>query len=275
MEPLPSDVLDAVRGAAARDGLVVVLTGAGISAESGIPTFRGPEGWWTVGSVRYTPQDLATRATFGRAPEAVWSWYLHRLATVRDASPNAAHRALVDIENALADRFVLVTQNVDSLHRRAGSTRVYDIHGSLESVRCADACTLQLLPLPTALAERASGPSLGDAERSALTCPSCGGWLRPHVLWFDEMYDEEHFRFDSTISAAGRASVLLVVGTSGATTLPALTARTAASAGATIVDVNPEDNPFADVARQTGGVAIRATASSALPALVEPLTSPG
>lgn len=281
MEPLTNEVLETVGQAAARDGLVVALTGAGISAESGIPTFRGAEGWWTVGSVRYTPEDLATRATFGHAPEAVWSWYLHRLAHVRAAEPNPAHRALVEIEAALEDRFLLVTQNVDGLHRRAGSARMYEIHGSLDFVRCADACTPELRPLPRALGaqppEGAEPPEgeLAPADRAALACPACGAWLRPHVLWFDEAYDEDHFRFDSTLAAAGQASLLLVVGTSGATTLPALVARTAASAGATLVDVNPEDNPFAKAALDTGGVAIRASASAAVPALVDPIASRG
>ena len=275
MEPLTSEVRETVAGAATRGGLVVALTGAGISAESGIPTFRGPEGWWTVGSVRYTPQEIATRATFGHAPGAVWAWYLHRLATVRVAAPNAAHHALVDIERALGDRFVLVTQNVDGLHRRAGSTRMYEIHGSLEFVRCADACTSELRPLPELLADGPPTDGLTDAQRSALTCPSCGGWLRPHVLWFDEVYDEEHFRFDSTIAAAERATLLVIIGTSGATTLPALMARAAAGAGATLVDINPEDNPFGDAARETGGAVVRSPASEVLPGLVAAITGAG
>ena len=275
MEPLTSEVRETVAAAATRGGLVVALTGAGISAESGIPTFRGPEGWWTVGSVRYTPQEIATRATFGHAPEAVWAWYLHRLAAVRDAAPNAAHHALVDLERALGDRFVLVTQNVDGLHRRAGSTRMYEIHGSLEFVRCADACTSELRPRPELLGDGPPAEGLTDAQRSALTCPSCGGWLRPHVLWFDEVYDEEHFRFDSTVAAAERATLLLIIGTSGATTLPALMARAAAGAGATLVDINPEDNPFGDAARETGGAVVRSPASAALPGLVAAIAGGG
>lgn len=272
MPGLEADVVDRVRAGVRRDGRIVVLTGAGVSAASGIPTFRGPEGWWTVGSVRYTPQQLATAEMFGHRPEAVWSWYLSRLAVVREAEPNPAHDALVDLEAAVGDRFLLVTQNVDGLHRRAGSVRLYEIHGALELLRCAEDCVSELWPLPHQLTTRSPGPELTSADRRALTCPSCGSWLRPHVLWFDEGYDERHFRLESTLAAAEEASLLLTVGTSGATTLPALAVRAAAGAGATLVDVNPEENPFGDAARQAGGAVVREAATDALPKLVEVVT---
>src|SRR5512138_2460273 len=126
MEQRLAELLEGVR---AKDGKVVALTGAGISAESGIPTFRGAEGYWVVGSRNYMPQEMATLEMFERAPEEVWRWYLYRFGICRDASPNAGHAALVSLEDALGDRFTLVTQNIDGLHRRAGSRRVYTIHG--------------------------------------------------------------------------------------------------------------------------------------------------
>ena len=112
----------ALAAALAGDGAFVVVTGAGVSAESGIPTFRGQDGYWTVGSRVYHPQELATHAAFRRMPEEVWRWYLYRLGVCRAAEPNPAHVALVELERALGDRFRLVTQNVDGLHLRAGSS---------------------------------------------------------------------------------------------------------------------------------------------------------
>ncbi len=117
MEPRLAEILEDVRRAS---GKVVALTGAGISAESGIPTFRGTDGYWVVGSRNYMPQEMATREMFERAPEEVWRWYLYRFGVCRHAAPNAGHAALVRLERALGDRFTLVTQNIDGLHRRAG-----------------------------------------------------------------------------------------------------------------------------------------------------------
>lgn len=259
---------DAVR----RGGRIVALTGAGISAESGIPTFRGPEGYWTVGSRVHRPQDLATWATFSRAPELVWPWYLWRRGVCRAARPNAAHEALVRLEAALGDRFLLVTQNVDGLHMRAGTSlaRLYPIHGSLEFMRCAAECTRDIHPLPQGLSGGRDDTVLVPDVRAALRCPACSGWARPHVLWFDECYDEERYHFDSAVRAAREAALLLVVGTSGATTLPALMAREMVARGAPILDVNAGENPFADAALASGvGVALRGPATQWVPLVVE------
>jgi NAD-dependent deacetylase len=137
---LPSPLSqDLAREIAASRGLIVFLTGAGISAESGVPTFRGPEGYWRVGSRHYQPTELATAAAFAQIPEEVWRWYLYRRAVCRVAEPNAAHLALVEAERRLGERFLLVTQNVDGLHGRAGSSaaRTYQIHGNIDFCRCA------------------------------------------------------------------------------------------------------------------------------------------
>jgi NAD-dependent deacetylase len=267
---LPAEAAALVAEALAGGGRIVVLTGAGVSAASGIPTFRGPEGYWTVGSDVYTPQQLATQAMFRSDPARVWTWYLWRLGVCRAAEPNPAHHALVDMERALGDRFLLITQNVDGLHTRAGSTlaRTYAIHGHIERMRCAGGCGATLLDVPAGVGVKESGDGLTATDRRLLRCPSCGGWARPHVLWFDELYDEASYRFDSSLRAARDATLLVTVGTSGATNLPSLVVRTAVDAGAALVDVNPEGNPFGDLAqRLPRGAAVRAEAADALPAL--------
>jgi NAD-dependent deacetylase len=263
LEALLRDVRDA-------RGNVVVLTGAGISAESGIPTFRGTDGYWVVGSRNYMPQEMATREMFDRAPEEVWRWYLHRFGLCREAEPNAGHAALVALERALGERFTLVTQNIDGLHRRAGSQRVFCIHGDAAWVRCADGCGLGKADLPP-IVPRGPEP-LTAAERRALRCPGCGGWLRPHVLWFDEYYDEENYRMESALRAAAAADLLLVVGTSGATNLPMQIGQLAFRRGTALVDVNPEENPFAELARRSPrGFFARGSACERLPAIAAAL----
>ena len=268
MEPKLQALLDDVRRAGGR---VVALTGAGVSAESGIPTFRGAEGYWVVGSRNYMPQEMATHEMFERAPDEVWRWYLYRFGVCKDAHPNAGHAALVRLERALGERFTLVTQNIDGLHRRAGSERVYCIHGDAAYVRCARDCGQARMDLPV-LPRRGKDDPFTPAERAALTCPRCGGWLRPHVLWFDEYYDEENYRMDSALRAAERADLLLVVGTSGATNLPMQIGRIAFLRGATLVDVNPEENPFAELAaRAERGFFARGAACERLPGIVAAL----
>ena len=255
-----------------RVGNLVVLTGAGISAESGIPTFRGKEGYWVLGSREYQPQEMATRAMFTRDPPAVWAWYLYRRGLCRRAAPNAGHRALVDLEYLLGDRFRLVTQNVDGLHIRAGNSpvRTYQIHGSIDRARCADACSDEIWPLPEKLGlDKERGQALTADEEALLRCPRCSGWARPHVLWFDEYYDEQYYRFDSSIRAAASADVLLVLGTSGATNLPLQMGQCAMSTGALIVDINLEENPFSRLALANGGKFLRGKCGDVLPTVVD------
>ena len=261
--------LDRFRGG---DGTLLILTGAGISAESGIPTFRGRDGFWTVGSVNYTPMEMATRAMFRRAPEEVWAWYLARFDACRAAEPNAAHYAIAALERHYGDRMTLVTQNIDGLHQRAGSSdaRTLAIHGDARLMRCAGSSHDEPVPLPALPPPRAPLP---EDVRSALTCPRCGGWMRPHVLWFDEYYDERFYRSESALRAAAEAELLIVVGTTGSTTLPVQIAYICESRGVPIIDVNPEENPFGEMARAGGGVVIRETATSALPRIMRLLTS--
>lgn len=251
---------------------ITVLTGAGISAESGIPTFRGPEGYWNIGSKVYMPQEMATLTMFQRRPEEVWSWYLYRLGVCLHARPNAGHRALAEMERGLGDRFILITQNIDNLHIVAGNTlmRTYQIHGNINYTRCSNDCTPELLPLPEELRRQRQDDSLSTAELQLLHCPGCGAWLRPHVLWFDEFYDEVHFRFDSSITRAGETDLLLIVGTSGATTLPNIIASTVLNCGKTIIDINIDENPFSTLARKSDhGGFIKGSSAEILPELIQ------
>lgn len=251
---------------------ITVLTGAGISAESGIPTFRGPEGYWTVGSKVYMPQEMATLEMFLQHPQEVWQWYLYRLGVCLHAQPNAGHLALATMEQRLNDRFVLITQNIDNLHIRAGNSlqRTYQIHGNINFTRCSKQCSNELRPLHEELKVERKKVPLTTGETRLLQCPDCGEWLRPHVLWFDEYYDEEHFRFESSMTRANDTDLLIIVGTSGATTLPNHVATTVYGRDRTIIDINIEENPFSELAKNSreGGF-IQGRASQILPELME------
>jgi NAD-dependent deacetylase len=252
---------------AGEPGPVTLLTGAGISAESGIPTFRGKEGYWVVGSREYHPQELATRSAFERLPEEVWRWYLYRWTVCRDAAPNGAHLAVAELEDALGDELVLVTQNVDGLHLRAGNSlqRTYQIHGNLDYMRCVNGCGSGLSLLPASVPRFGKDTPLDTETAATLHCDSCRGWYRPHVLWFDESYDEELYRFESSLDAAARCRLLITVGTTAATNLPNQMVAVAARRGVPIIDINPEPNPFSEIAEATGGLWIKEPASEALP----------
>lgn len=272
-DPLPDELLGRLRGS---NGPVVFLTGAGISAESGIPTFRGPEGYWRVGSRNFQPQEMATARAFSSMPEEVWRWYLYRRGVCQAAAPNAAHRALVDAAGALGDRFLLVTQNVDGLHLRAGGDpgRVYQIHGNLDLCRCVRGCPPVVRPLPDAIpAQWPKERALDDGIRQALRC-GCGDRLRPHVLWFDESYDEPLYRYVSALRAAETAAALIVIGTSGATTLPARMCQVAAARGAPLIVLDVEPTVFSELAQSSpAGRFIRGPAVETVPALVRQLSA--
>jgi NAD-dependent deacetylase len=211
------DAVDRLR--AARH--VAVLTGAGVSAESGIPTFRDAlTGLWA----RYRPEDLATPEAFARDPALVWSWYEWRHGLVARAEPNSAHRALARLESLVA-RLTLVTQNVDGLHQRAGSSAVWELHGSLLRARCSGGCA-------------GRGPWPAGHDRP-LPCRRCGAPLRPDVVWFGEPLPEQ--AITAARDAARACDVFLSVGTSNlvepAASLPWMAAR----AGALVLVVNPTE----------------------------------
>ena len=173
----------------ARPRTTVVLTGAGVSADSGIPTFRGERGLWR----NYRPEDLATPEAFARDPLLVWEWYEWRRGLVREAKPNAAHLAIARLPNA-----IVVTQNVDGLHQRAGSKDVIELHGNLFRTRC----TLE-----------ESRQDAADAFTDLPPLCNCGAMLRPDVVWFGELLPPG--AFERAARAVRDADLLLVIGTSG------------------------------------------------------------
>jgi NAD-dependent deacetylase len=219
---------------------------------------------------------MATAEAFRRMPEEVWRWYLFRRGACRAAEPNAAHRALVALEERLGDRFLLVTQNVDGLHLRAGQSpaRTYQIHGNIDFCRCRDGCPPAVRPLPAALPDAwSSERRLSDAERALLRC-ACGAPLRPHVLWFDESYDEPLYRYQSALRAAEEAVALIVVGTSGATTLPARMCELVAARGAPLIVLDPEPTVFSELAeRSPRGRFLRGAATALVPALAHQIVA--
>jgi NAD-dependent deacetylase len=260
--------LDTLRRIADNGGQFVFLTGAGISAESGIPTFRGPEGYWTVGSEVYHPQELATWAMFSTNPQLVWPWYLWRQSVCRKAHPNRAHMDLVTLEQHLGERFTLVTQNVDGLHHRSGNslTRTLEIHGNINFFRCSNGCSPRK-PMPE-LPNIGMNSGFQKEWGEALECSVCRSWMRPHVLWFDECYDEELYRFESAIAATHQADALIVVGTTGTTSLPAHMLQIAQMSGTPVFDINPNDNPFARVALNGSGAWLNQSATAGMAEVV-------
>lgn len=225
----------------------VVLTGSGISAESGIPTFRDAQtGLWA----RYRPEDLATPEAFERDPALVWQWYQARREQIAAARPNAGHLALAALERLLS-KLTLVTQNVDGFHQRAGSTGVLELHGNIHRNRCSlDNQPVQVVTEGTTKPPR---------------CPSCGGRVRPDVVWFGEPVPR------GTLLAAEAAlsscDLFLSIGTSSIVQPAAGLAASAREAGAMIVEINPADTPLTRMA----DITIRGPAGMALPALVAAL----
>ena len=242
---------------------VIALTGAGISAESGIPTFRTPgSGLWD----RYPVRDFATPEGWARNPQLVWGWYTHRRRLARRSQPNAGHLALATLE-AYYPNFTLVTQNVDGLHSAAGSQNVLELHGSLRRFLCSAEGT----PVEWADPQDDDPEALAALERGETppvpTCPQCGALLRPAVVWFGENLPEDALALAE--EAARHADVCFVVGTSALVYPAADLPRIAQRHGALIVEVNPEPT---ELSRRVD-VSLRAAAGVALPRLVEIITA--
>jgi NAD-dependent deacetylase len=202
---------------------VVVLTGAGVSAESGVPTFRGPGGLWRS----FKPEDLATPEAFARDPRLVWEWYDWRRGLVAAAQPNLGHYALVTLEKR-APEFTLITQNVDGLHARAGSRRSLEVHGSLWRTRCVECREIRddrRVPLP-ALPPRCA----------------CEGLLRPDIVWFGEALPLDVLR--EVRKAIESCDLMLVVGTSGLVQPAASFGDSALARGVPMIEVNPDPTPL-------------------------------
>jgi len=270
---MDQDLTRVLKEVAQSSGRITILTGAGISAESGIPTFRGPEGFWTIGSQEYQPQEMATYQMFRQKPDEVWKWYLYRIGICGQARPNAGHLALVEMEKLFGNRFILITQNVDNLHVRAGSSleNTFQIHGNIFYTRCAHQCSQKIHPVPAGLTGgKAKGEELTETERELLVCPDCGKRTRPHVLWFDEMYDEHYYRYQSSLNAAAVTDLLIVVGTSGTTNLPNQIVWVVKSRDGIIVDINIEENPFSHLAvKSRQGFFIKEPSNTALPRILK------
>lgn len=253
---------------------VTALTGAGISAESGIPTFRGRDGFWTVGSRNYRPEELATRRAFERTPRDIWAWYLGRIHACRGALPNAGHIALARLAEFVGtERFALITQNVDGLHARSGVRPecLFEIHGNIRKMRCFDECPDSLRDLPEDF-DFSALPAIAERDWGRLQCESCGAPMRPHVLWFDEYYEERYHRSESALRALERSDLLLVIGTSGATTLPVMAVEFALASQMEIIEINTERSSFtAAIEAAPEGRFIQGAASSSLPHFVERL----
>jgi NAD-dependent deacetylase len=226
---------------------VAVLTGAGISAESGIPTFRGDQGLWK----RFRPEELASFDAFMANPTLVWEWYHFRRDIVRNAEPNPGHLALARWESHTPE-FSLITQNVDGLHERAGSTNIIELHGNIMRDRCLDCGLMQ------------QGTEHEDVEELP-HCP-CGGRLRPDVVWFGEMLPEG--AIETAFLRAAECELCLSVGTSAVVTPAANVPMVALRNGATLVEVNPEPTPLSHHAHFT----LFGSAGDVLPALVEAAT---
>jgi NAD-dependent deacetylase len=243
MTPTPLEI-QRVRDWLAAAARVAVLTGAGISAESGVPTFRGKDGLWQG----FRATDLATPEAFARDPKLVWRFYNWRRELLAPLRPNPAHEALVRLEGKVS-QFILLTQNIDDLHRKAGSRNIVELHGNIWLVRC-------IRCLRVSRNEEAPLPELP-------TCPECGDLLRPHVVWFGEALDPAEL--ERAVDAARSCQVMLVIGTSAVVQPAASLALVARERGARVVEVNLEATPYTRLLDE----ALHGKAGTLVPQLVE------
>lgn len=224
---------------------VVVLTGAGISAESGVPTFRDAlTGLWA----KYDPQELATPEAFRNNPRLVWEWYAWRRNLVSEVEPNPGHLALAALERRVSE-FTLITQNVDSLHQRAGSTLVIELHGNLSRVKCSE--------------EDRIVETWAESGDIPPRCPFCGGMLRPDVVWFGEMLPVQELR--RAIQASRSADMFLTIGTSALVQPAASLPFEALENGAEVIEINIDRTPLSPWMTYT----LQGKAGVILPALIE------
>ncbi len=227
---------------------IAVLTGAGISAESGIPTFRDAQtGYWA----KFSAHELASPRAYAQDPKLVWDWYAQRFATCIAAQPNAAHKLLAALEKS--QNLTLITQNVDRLHQRAGSQHVLELHGNIVSARCESCAAIEDL-----------APNFVPPPQ----CSKCGSRMRPNVVWFGEMLPR--LILESAWSAFGTCDVALVIGTSSVVEPAASLGRMAKENGAFLIEVNPDVTPLSRFA----DVRISSSAVKGLAALLEKTKEP-
>jgi NAD-dependent deacetylase len=225
---------------------VVFFTGAGISAESGIPTFRGKDGIWN----KLKPEELANFNAFMKNPEMVWEWYKYRRKIVQNSQPNEGHNAIARLQDIIKD-VAVVTQNVDNLHRRAGSRKVYELHGNIERNYCIQCHTFYNEDI--------------EIDEKIPKC-SCGGLIRPDVVWFGEFLPEDEYIAAEQASAS--SDIFFVVGTTGIVYPAASMIYTAKRAGAYIVEINIEETEVSSVSHES----YFGEAGKILPALYNKLT---
>ena len=242
----PGSDLAILKNKLADAGAITVLTGAGISADSGVPTFRGADGLWR----NFRAEDLATPEAFARDPRLVWEWYNWRRELIAAKQPNEAHKAIVDLERR-SPNFWLMTQNVDGLHRDAGSEKLSEIHGNIWKVRCTGCGVVA---------------NNRDVPISILpSCAGCGSLLRPHIVWFGESL------FSDDLECCSRAlkhcDVLLVIGTSGVVYPAAGFASVAKEAGAFVAEINLDPTPQSALV----DVSLQGRAKDLVPLLLEPI----
>lgn len=224
---------------------VAVLTGAGVSAESGIPTFRDAQvGLWA----QYRPEDLATPEAFERNPRLVWDWYAWRGEMTRRAQPNPGHYALAEMQRHVA-QFNLITQNVDGFHQLAGSTNVIELHGNIMRIKCSR--------------ENVVIDRWAAAAETPPRCPHCGAYLRPDVVWFGERLPPD--ALESAAQAATACDVFFSIGTSSLVEPAASLARLALQHGAAVVEINPTITPL--TSRAT--FVLQGASGEILPALIK------
>ena len=211
-----------------RTSKLAALTGAGVSQESGLRTFRDAQtGLWA----QYKPEELASPEAFERDPKLVWDWYAWRREAVKGVRPNPGHCALVEIEKRISG-FTLITQNIDGLHRFAGSQNVLELHGNIQRVRCSECFMFT--------------EDWRDDTESVPTCASCGGLLRPDVVWFGESLPRD--QLEKAIKATQTCDVFFSIGTSGMVQPAASLAHAARTTGAVIVEINAEPTPLTPTA---------------------------
>jgi NAD-dependent deacetylase len=241
--PIPPELVESLRSAR----YVVVLTGAGVSAESHIPTFRDAQtGLWA----HYDPEELATPQAFRRNPRLVWEWYAWRRELVAQAKPNPGHLALAELERRLPE-FTLITQNVDGLHQQAGSRNVIELHGNINRTKCfEEGEIIDSWPPTTELPPH---------------CPRCGGYLRPDVVWFGEMLSPQALR--AAFAATERCDLFMSIGTSSLVQPAASLPFTALERGAVVVEINPDTTPLTSHVTY----ALQGAAGQILPRLTEAL----
>lgn len=238
---------------------IAVLTGAGVSKESGVPTFRdAQEGLWE----QYNPEELATPRAFKKQPKLVWDWYEWRRSLAGKALPNPGHIALADLEAHAADYVVVITQNVDDLHEQAGSTHVIHLHGNLAQNKCFNNC--QGNPTHIDVASLDYDPETADHPPQ---CPHCGAYVRPDVVLFGEMLPDEYLT--AAFEYSEDCDVMLVIGTSGLVSPASRLPRVAQQAGATLIEVNPDDSMITRYA----DIKLEGKSGEVLPQLIEALNA--